>query len=201
MIGERLKHAFGGNNAWILSYREECFEQIGLKPSIKIPLYNGSLECEFRKYAMFEGKMKEFREEGGIVKTEEEKQAMAEKHRFKKNRDFKQRMTDEEQNEEGDIRSFKFHSFEKNYLGEERREPRRFEHRDDDRRFERREGRFERKDGRFERRDGHFERRDGRFERKDGRRFERRDDDRRGRNDGKTYGKGFRNKRFDHDDD
>ena len=194
MIGERLKHAFGGNNAWILSYREECFEQIGLKPSIKIPLYNGSLECEFRKYAMFEGKMKEFREEGGIVKTEEEKQAMAEKHRFKKNRDFKQRMTDEEQNEEGDIRSFKFHSFEKNYLGEERREPRRFEHRDDDRRSDR-------KDGRFERRDGRFDRRDGRFERRDGRRFERRDDDRRGRNDGKTFGKGFRNKRFDHDDD
>lgn len=146
---------------------------------------------------MFEGKMKEFREEGGIVKTEEEKQAMAEKHRFKKNRDFKQRMTDEEQNEEGDIRSFKFHSFEKNYLGEERREPRRFEHRDDDRRFERKEPR------RFERRDDdrRFERRDGRFERKDGRRFERRDDDRRRRNDGKTFGKGFRNKRFDHDDD
>ena len=51
MIGERLKHEFGGNEAWVLSYREECFDQIGLKPSIKIPLYNGSLECEFRKYS------------------------------------------------------------------------------------------------------------------------------------------------------
>ena len=58
MIGERLKHEFGGNEAWVLSYREECFDQIGLKPSIKIPLYNGSLECEFRKYSLFEGKMK-----------------------------------------------------------------------------------------------------------------------------------------------
>ena len=124
MIGERLKHAFGGNDAWILSYREECFEQIGLKPSIKIPLYNGSLECEFRKYAMFEGKMKVFREEGGIVKTDEEKKAMAEKHRFKKEREFKQRITDEADNEAGDIRSFKFHSFEKNYLGEPRRKER-----------------------------------------------------------------------------
>ena len=38
MIGERLKHEFGGNEAWVLSYREECFDQIGLKPSIKIPL-------------------------------------------------------------------------------------------------------------------------------------------------------------------
>ncbi|MBF1547153.1 MAG: methyltransferase, partial [Prevotella salivae] len=35
MIGERLKHEFGGNEAWVLSYREECFDQIGLKPSIK----------------------------------------------------------------------------------------------------------------------------------------------------------------------
>ena len=44
MIGERLKHQFMGNEAWVLSYREECFDQIGLKPSIKIPVYNGSLE-------------------------------------------------------------------------------------------------------------------------------------------------------------
>lgn len=63
MIGERLKHAFGGNDAWILSYREECFDQIGLKPSIKAPLFNGSLDCEFRKYQLFDGKFKEFRSE------------------------------------------------------------------------------------------------------------------------------------------
>ena len=124
MIGERLKHAFGGNTAWILSYREECFEQIGLKPSIKIPLYNGSLECEFRKYTIFEGKMKEFREEGGIVKTEEEIKEMAQKHRFKKHRDFKQRLTEDEDNAEGDIRSFTFHSFEKDHLGRKRGERR-----------------------------------------------------------------------------
>ena len=109
MIGERLKHQFIGNDAWILSYREECFEQIGLKPSIKIPLYNGSLECELRKYQMFDGKMKMFRSEGGVVKTEEEKRQMAEKHRFKKEREFKQRITEQEENEEGDIRSFTFH--------------------------------------------------------------------------------------------
>ena len=95
MIDERLKHEFGGNEAWILSYREECFEQIGLKPSIKIPLYNGSLECEFRKYALFDGKMKTFRAEGGVVKSEREKREMAQKHRFKKNREFKQHLDDD----------------------------------------------------------------------------------------------------------
>ena len=113
MIGERLKHEFMGNDAWILSYREECFEQIGLKPSIKIPVYNGSLECEFRKYAIFDGKMKDYRSEGGIVKTDDEKRQMAEKHRFKKNREFKQRLTEDEENAEADIRSFKFHSLER----------------------------------------------------------------------------------------
>jgi putative N6-adenine-specific DNA methylase len=126
MIGERLKHQFTGNEAWVLSYREECFSQIGLKPSIKIPLFNGSLECEFRKYQMFDGKMSDFRGEGGIVKTEEEKRQMAEKHRFKKEREFKKRLDEQEENEDGDIRSFKFHSLEKKEFKRPReaREPR-----------------------------------------------------------------------------
>ena len=63
MIGERLKHAFTGNDAWVLSYREECFEQIGLKASVKIPLFNGALECQLREYQIFNGKYKEFRAE------------------------------------------------------------------------------------------------------------------------------------------
>ena len=112
MIGETLKHQFKDNDAWVLSYREECFDQIGLKPSIKIPLYNGSLECEFRKYQIFEGKLSDFRGAGNILKTEEEKKVMAEKHRFKENRDFKKRLAEAEDNEEGDIRTFKLHKFE-----------------------------------------------------------------------------------------
>ena len=161
MIGERLKHAFGGNDAWILSYREECFDQIGLKPSIKIPVFNGSLECEFRKYAMFEGKMKEFRAEGGIVKTEEEKKEMAQKHRFKKNREFKQRLDDEEENEAGDIRSFKFHSFEKNYRGELREKTERRPRNEE--RFSRDGKRFDRDDKRFGRSERKFDRGDRKF--------------------------------------
>ena len=145
MIGERLKHQFTGNEAWILSYREECFDQIGLKPSIKIPLFNGSLECEFRKYQMFDGKMRVYREEGGIVKTEEEKRQMAEKHRFKKEREFKKRLDEQEENEGADIRNFKFHSLEKrNDRREERAERKEF-------RAERKEYRGERKDFRGDR--------------------------------------------------
>lgn len=58
-IGERLKHAFPGYTAWILSYREECFDKIGLRPSARFKLMNGPLDCEFRKYEIFSGKRKE----------------------------------------------------------------------------------------------------------------------------------------------
>lgn len=64
MIGERLKHAFLGGDAWILSYKEESFNSIGLKPSGRIKLFNGPLACELRKYEIFDGTYKTFRKEG-----------------------------------------------------------------------------------------------------------------------------------------
>lgn len=142
MIGERLKHHFTGNEAWILSYREECFEAIGLKPSIKIPVYNGSLECEFRKYSIFGGKYSEFRKDGGIVKTDEERKQMAEKHRFKQNRDFKQRIDEPadtyrksvlEENDDDDIRTFRFRSLERLAEAERKNTRRRHGQNDEDR--------------------------------------------------------------------
>lgn len=113
MIGERLKHAFKEGDAWILSYKEECFQQIGLKPSVKIPLYNGSLECEFRKYTLFDGKFREFREEGGIVKTDADKQKMAEKRRSWQRQKYDKEVSERIDNEEADILSFRFTSLEK----------------------------------------------------------------------------------------
>lgn len=196
MIGERLKHTFAGNDAWILSYREECFEQIGLKPSIKIPVFNGSLECEFRKYALFDGRMKEFRADGGIVKTDAEKREMAQKHRFKKEREFKKRLDEQEANEEGDIRSFSFHKHDIGDLGFRKERTGR---NDGD---ERRTGRNERGGKRF----GHGDREErgfGRFDRskrdeRGGKRFER-GSKRFDRSD-KRGGLGKKNRRFDDED-
>ena len=86
MIGERLKHAFTGNDAWILSYRDECFDQIGLKPSVKIRLINGALECQFRQYQLFDGKFKAFRsgEEGKNFKAKSEERNERPKKRGEK---------------------------------------------------------------------------------------------------------------------
>lgn len=89
MIGERFKHAFIGNEAWVLSYREECFDQIGLKPSQKIPLFNGALECEFRKYEIFDGKYKEFKSQESENKPESEKGFAPKFRESRERKDFK----------------------------------------------------------------------------------------------------------------
>jgi putative N6-adenine-specific DNA methylase len=61
MIGERMKHAFTGYDVWILSYKDECFQQIALRPKKRFTLMNGSLECEYRCYEMFDGKNKDYK--------------------------------------------------------------------------------------------------------------------------------------------
>ncbi len=54
MIGNKLKNVFKGYHAWIIGYQDEYFRRIGLAPSLKMPLLNGSLECELREYIIFE---------------------------------------------------------------------------------------------------------------------------------------------------
>lgn len=61
IIGERLKYALVGNEVWVPSYRGEYFDQIGLKSSRKVPLFDSALEREFRRYEIFGGKYKEFK--------------------------------------------------------------------------------------------------------------------------------------------
>ena len=66
-IGSKLKHVFTGYHAWIIGYRDEYFQRIGLAPSSKVPLYNGALECSLREYIIFEGDRKEFVRKGGKI--------------------------------------------------------------------------------------------------------------------------------------
>ena len=99
-IGERLKHQFVGNEAWIIGYREETFDNIGLKPSVKISLYNGSLNCMFCKYTIFNGQLNEYRAHGGIVKTDAEKRRNAERKQLKSRRDFQPAASADDMEEE-----------------------------------------------------------------------------------------------------
>ncbi len=57
LIGERLKHQFPGNSAWIISPSKNYMKNVGLKPDKKLTLYNGALECAYTNYRLFSGKL------------------------------------------------------------------------------------------------------------------------------------------------
>ena len=59
-IGNKLKHDFAGCSAWIISSNMDALKHVGLKPSKKINLKNGSLDCKYQGFEMHEGKRKEF---------------------------------------------------------------------------------------------------------------------------------------------
>ncbi len=60
-IGTALKHQFAGSTAWIISSNDAAMKCIGLKPSRKMRLLNGELDCQFNKYDLFAGKRKDER--------------------------------------------------------------------------------------------------------------------------------------------
>lgn len=55
-IGTALKHQFAGSTAWIISSNDAAMKCIGLKPSKKLHLLNGELDCQFNRYDLFAGK-------------------------------------------------------------------------------------------------------------------------------------------------
>lgn len=85
-IGSKMKHVFKGS-AWIIGYRDEYFHKIGLAPSSKTPILNGSLECELREYVVFDGDYASFRKSGGKLKDGKT---------LEKARELPRRLTDKE---------------------------------------------------------------------------------------------------------
>lgn len=57
-IGNKLKKDFTGMNAWIISSHMDAIKSIGLKPSRRITLYNGQLECKLLKFELYGGSKK-----------------------------------------------------------------------------------------------------------------------------------------------
>ncbi|MDD5571431.1 MAG: THUMP domain-containing protein, partial [Bacteroidales bacterium] len=54
-LGDTLKKKYDGFDAWIISSNFEALKSVGLKPSKKIPLFNGPLECKFVKFEIYKG--------------------------------------------------------------------------------------------------------------------------------------------------
>lgn len=132
MVGSVLKKQFQGAEAWIISSEEkvtvkdprtgqkieaEPFDYIGLKPSIKIDLNNGGIDCQLRKYELFSGKFDEFRAGGKALdkKSADEKEDSKFEHLHKKFGDKKPRR-------DGDKKPF---DKERKFKKEEDRKPRR----------------------------------------------------------------------------
>ena len=58
-MGTRLKHFYPGCDAWIISSNYDALKFFGLRPSKKIKLFNGSLECRLQKYELYLGSKKQ----------------------------------------------------------------------------------------------------------------------------------------------
>ena len=63
-IGSTLKHNYPGSDAWILSSSKKALGCVGLKPSSKLVLFNGPLECTFVNYKTFKGNWKDHKTRG-----------------------------------------------------------------------------------------------------------------------------------------
>ncbi len=66
-IGDTMKQHYPGTNGWFITGNLEALKFIGLRPSRKIKLFNGSLEARLVKYEMYEGSKK-----GKYMNREEE---------------------------------------------------------------------------------------------------------------------------------
>lgn len=59
-LGTMLKYKFAGNRAWVISSDERCLTRIGMKPSEKVALFNGDIDCWLYSYEIFEGRRNDF---------------------------------------------------------------------------------------------------------------------------------------------
>ena len=55
-IGDVLKQKYAGYTAWLLGSNEEAMKFIGLRPSRRIRVMNGPLECRLAKFELYEGR-------------------------------------------------------------------------------------------------------------------------------------------------
>ncbi len=118
-LGEKLKRVFKGYKAWVIGYNTELLDSIGLKPSLKFPLYNGALECELREYVIFEGTYAEFRKEGRSVKNEEFKGERKPEYR---RREFEPTFKDDKNGEKSRVNKWRREDGDGNRKEGERRE-------------------------------------------------------------------------------
>jgi putative N6-adenine-specific DNA methylase len=57
-IGDTLKNSYPNTFAWFITSDLSAKKYVGLKPSKKVKVFNGKLECDFLRYDIYEGSKK-----------------------------------------------------------------------------------------------------------------------------------------------
>lgn len=57
-LGDLFKQKFLGYDCWVVSSNTDALKHIGLRPSRKIKVFNGNLECSLRQFQVFAGSKK-----------------------------------------------------------------------------------------------------------------------------------------------
>ena len=90
-IGTTLKHQFAGATAWIISSNEEALKCVGLKPSQKVHLLNGELDCLFCRYDLFVGTHKDFKTLHPSKERRDERKDFSRKNSQRERGDFREK--------------------------------------------------------------------------------------------------------------
>jgi putative N6-adenine-specific DNA methylase len=61
-LGDMMKQRAAGSTAWLLMGEHRLAREIGLRPSRKIVLFNGPIECRLARYELFDGPLPDRRD-------------------------------------------------------------------------------------------------------------------------------------------
>lgn len=82
-LGNHFKQNMVNWDCWVISSNMEALKMVGLRPTRKIKVFNGNLECSFRKFNIYEGSKKTKFQKAPLTEEEKEK---AEKRRLARER-------------------------------------------------------------------------------------------------------------------
>lgn len=55
MMGNTIKHAYKGYAVWVFAAKSDALKHIGLRPTKRIDLLNGPIECKFQRFEVYQG--------------------------------------------------------------------------------------------------------------------------------------------------
>jgi putative N6-adenine-specific DNA methylase len=151
-IGDTLKREFAGYQAWVISSDQKALSFIGLRPSAKLPVFNGQLECRYVHFDLYQGSKRGrymTGDQGTDTGSEHGHAHSARPEHSAEGRSFADRKPDRNRTSdfpprrrEGDTENYAKPVREKRDREEFRREPRRAEEGSPrpERRFEKKEG-------------------------------------------------------------